>query len=146
MPKGSDVLLERKKWKVDTGKTRREIRIAKKQVARPSHILLFCGRPSKYRTQALTLFAFAIIIYNGRYINRRYGGQNVPGGSRMKYLSVTQTAEKWGISARRVQILCSGNRIPGAVRIGHTWAIPDNAPKPEDARIKSGKYIKPKTR
>ena len=60
----------------------------------------------------------------------------------MKYLSVTQTAEKWGISTRRIQTLCNENRIEGAVRIGHSWAIPEDAPKPTDARIKSGKYIK----
>ena len=60
----------------------------------------------------------------------------------MKYLSVTQTAEKWGISTRRIQILCTGNRIPGAVKIGNQWAIPDSESKPADARIKSGKYIK----
>lgn len=60
----------------------------------------------------------------------------------MKYLSVTQTAEKWGISQRRIQTLCNEERIEGAVRIGHSWAIPDDTPKPADARIKSGKYIK----
>ena len=63
----------------------------------------------------------------------------------MKYLSVTQTAEKRGISTRRIQILCGEGRVPGAVRIGYSWAIPDDAEKPVDARIKSGKYIKPKT-
>ncbi len=60
----------------------------------------------------------------------------------MKYLSVTQTAEKWGISQRRIQTLCNEDRIQGAVRIGHSWAIPEDATKPTDARIKSGKYIK----
>ena len=60
----------------------------------------------------------------------------------MKYLSITQTAEKWGISKRRIQTLCNEERIGGAVRIGHAWAIPEDAPKPTDARIKSGKYIK----
>ena len=60
----------------------------------------------------------------------------------MKYLSVAQTAERWGISPRRIQILCNEKRIPGAVRIGRSWAIPDNELKPADARIKSGKYIK----
>lgn len=63
----------------------------------------------------------------------------------MKYLSVTQTVEKRGISTRRIQILCGEGRVPGAVRIGYSWAIPDDAEKPADARIKSGKYIKPKT-
>ena len=30
----------------------------------------------------------------------------------MKYLSITQTAERWGISTRRIQILCSEGRVP----------------------------------
>lgn len=60
----------------------------------------------------------------------------------MRYLSVPQTAERWGISSRRIQVLCGENRIPGAVKIGNRWAIPDDEPKPADARIKSGKYIK----
>ena len=60
----------------------------------------------------------------------------------MNYLSITQTAEKWGISTRRIQILCNEKRIPGAVRIGYSWAIPEDAEKPADARIKSGKYVK----
>lgn len=60
----------------------------------------------------------------------------------MKYLSVTETAECWGISTRRIQTLCNEDRIPGAIRIERTWAIPDDEPKPADARIKNGKYIK----
>ena len=60
----------------------------------------------------------------------------------MRYLSVAQTAERWGISPRRIQILCNEERIPGAVRTGRSWAIPDDELKPADARIKSGKYIK----
>ena len=60
----------------------------------------------------------------------------------MKYLSVLQTAKRWGISSRRIQVLCGEDRIQGAVKIGNRWAIPDDEPKPADARIKSGKYIK----
>ena len=60
----------------------------------------------------------------------------------MNYLSIRQTAEKWGISARRIQILCSQNRIPGATKIGYAWVVPTDAEKPLDARIKSGKYKK----
>lgn len=62
----------------------------------------------------------------------------------MKYLSSKEAADKWGISERRVQILCNQNRIDGVIRIGSTWGIPDNVEKPKDARIKSGKYIKSK--
>lgn len=60
----------------------------------------------------------------------------------MDYLSIRQTSEKWGISPRRIQVLCAEERIPGAVRIGYSWAIPADAEKPRDARIKSGKYVK----
>lgn len=60
----------------------------------------------------------------------------------MEYLSIRQTAEKRGLSVRRIQVLCAGERIPGAVRIGYSWAIPADAEKPADARIKSGRYIK----
>lgn len=59
----------------------------------------------------------------------------------MEYLSLHQTADKWGISARRVQVLCSSSRIPGAKKLGSFWVIPENAEKPGDARIKSGKYV-----
>lgn len=62
----------------------------------------------------------------------------------MEYLSIRQTAEKWKLSKRRIQILCSENRICGAVKIDSTWAIPSDAQKPLDARIKSGKYRKNK--
>lgn len=62
----------------------------------------------------------------------------------MEYLSIAQTAEKWGLSKRRVQVLCTEGRIPGVMRIGTVWAVPADAKKPTDARIKSGKYIKSK--
>ena len=60
----------------------------------------------------------------------------------MEYLSVRQIAEKWEISRRRVQTLCTEGRIPGAMRIGSYWAIPANVEKPKDERIKNGKYVK----
>jgi len=62
----------------------------------------------------------------------------------MEYLSIKQISEKWGISVRRIQVLCPEGRISGATKIGFYWAIPDDAEKPSDERIKSGKYIKEK--
>lgn len=59
-----------------------------------------------------------------------------------EYMTVRETAEKWGISIRRVNVLCNEGRIDGCVRFGPNWAIPSSAEKPEDKRIKSGKYIK----
>ena len=54
----------------------------------------------------------------------------------LDYISVQQAADQWGISKRRIQKLCEENRIIGAVRFGHAWAIPKNAEKPVDARKK----------
>lgn len=58
------------------------------------------------------------------------------------YLKISEIAEKWGIKQRRINTLCLEGRIPGAVKFGTTWAIPEDAEKPKDARIKTGKYIK----
>lgn len=52
-----------------------------------------------------------------------------------------QVSEKWRLSTRRINVLCSEGRIPGATKIGSYWAIPAEAEKPKDARIKSGKYV-----
>lgn len=60
----------------------------------------------------------------------------------MNYISAAQTAEKWNISKKRVTVLCKEGRIDGAQMAGNTWIIPEDATKPADARIKSGKYIK----
>ncbi|MBE7725019.1 MAG: helix-turn-helix domain-containing protein [Enterocloster citroniae] len=57
----------------------------------------------------------------------------------MEYMSAPQAAEKWGISERRVQILCSQNRIPGVSKIGYMWLIPKDAEKPTDKRKKGEK-------
>lgn len=62
----------------------------------------------------------------------------------MEYLSISQLSKKWGISGRRIQILCTEGRVPGATKIGSYWAIPADAEKPKDERIKSGKYKKNK--
>jgi len=54
----------------------------------------------------------------------------------MNFLSVKQAAKKWGITPRRVQVLCEQGRIDGAQRVGNVWTIPEIAMKPEDARRK----------
>ncbi len=58
----------------------------------------------------------------------------------MKYLSIAQTAERWGISTRRIQILCGEGRVPGVSALASVWGIPEGAEKPADARIKNGQY------
>ncbi|NLL05740.1 MAG: helix-turn-helix domain-containing protein [Clostridiaceae bacterium] len=54
----------------------------------------------------------------------------------MDYMTAKEAAEKWAITPRRVQVLCAQGKIPGAVRFGVTWAIPKDAVKPKDGRIK----------
>lgn len=58
------------------------------------------------------------------------------------YMKIQEAAEKWGISDRRINTLCLQGRIEGAVKFGNTWAIPCDAEKPKDERVKSGRYIK----
>ncbi|MCX7904234.1 MAG: helix-turn-helix domain-containing protein [Caloramator sp.] len=55
----------------------------------------------------------------------------------MDYITVKEASEKWGISKRRVQVLCVQNRIDGAEKLGTVWIIPKYAKKPDDKRKKS---------
>ena len=50
------------------------------------------------------------------------------------YIKVSQAAEKWGISPRRVRILCAEGKIDGVIRNGKLYLIPENAAKPNDGR------------
>ena len=52
----------------------------------------------------------------------------------MEYRSVSQMAEQWGISDRRVRILCQQGKIDGVIRKGRAWLIPIDAEKPIDGR------------
>lgn len=56
------------------------------------------------------------------------------GGINMEFMSAREAADKWGISQRRVAVLCSENRISNATMIGNMWVIPTTAEKPKDAR------------
>jgi hypothetical protein len=46
------------------------------------------------------------------------------------YMTVKETAVKWKITERQVQILCKTNRIQGAIQVSRIWLIPSNALKP----------------
>lgn len=58
------------------------------------------------------------------------------------YMTLKETSEKWGISARRINVLCAEGRIPGAQKMGNMWIVPTDAEHPSDGRVKTGKYIK----
>lgn len=63
------------------------------------------------------------------------------GGTIMEYMSAREAADKWGISQRRVAILCSESRIKDASMLGNMWLIPKGTEKPADAR--SVRYASP---
>lgn len=53
-----------------------------------------------------------------------------------------EMAQKWNISERTVSTFCKSGKIPGAKKQGRIWQIPDDAKRPLDKRISSGKYMK----
>ncbi len=59
------------------------------------------------------------------------------------YITAKQAAEKWGISDRRVRILCSQGKISGAYQQGRAWKIPYDATKPSDERYKNKESLIP---
>ena len=54
----------------------------------------------------------------------------------LEWISAEQAADKWGITARRVQALCKNGQVDGVVRLGRAWLIPKDTPKPPDGRYK----------
>ena len=52
----------------------------------------------------------------------------------MELLTTTEAAKKWGISRRRVSLLCAEGRIEGAILKGKVWLVPADAKKPGDPR------------
>lgn len=51
-----------------------------------------------------------------------------------RYMSVLEASKCWGISTRRIQILCNEHRVQGAVKQSGVWFIPYGAKKPERKR------------
>ena len=62
------------------------------------------------------------------------------------YITLKEAANNWEICERRIRTLCVEGRIEGAEKIGPIWTIPQNAVKPKDNRIKSGKHMKTETK
>jgi Fic family protein len=64
----------------------------------------------------------------------------------LEYIKVSEAAQKWGLSPRRVRVLCAENRIGGVIQKGKLYMIPANAEKPDDARAtKSTKAVLKRT-
>jgi len=54
-------------------------------------------------------------------------------------MTTAEASELWGITMRRVQVLCDKGKVAGAIRMGRTWIIPKGTPKPVDGRTKAAK-------
>ncbi len=53
-----------------------------------------------------------------------------------------EMASIWNVTERTVATFCKTGKIPGAIKVGKSWQIPDDAEKPADGRVSSGKYVR----
>lgn len=59
----------------------------------------------------------------------------------MGYITVKGASEQWNMSVRSIQALCKQGRIEGARKSNNLWQIPEDAQRPADGRLISGKYV-----
>ncbi len=59
----------------------------------------------------------------------------------VEFITIKEVSQQWGISTRRISTLCIEGRVLGAVKQNGTWKVPVGSKKPDDARMKNGKYI-----
>lgn len=57
----------------------------------------------------------------------------------MDYMTLKEASEKWGITPRRINYLCTAGRIPGAMKMATIWLIPKTAQKPMDGQRKESR-------
>ena len=57
------------------------------------------------------------------------------------YMTVNEASAKWGISDRRIRVLCAEGKIPGVIKEGKSWKIPLDTAKPIDGRYKSNESL-----
>jgi hypothetical protein len=79
-------------------------------------------------------------MYN--YRSRTFSERIVVMGIENDLMTTTEAAELWGITMRRVQVLCDLGKVEGAVRMGRTWIIPKGTPRPIDGRTKKAKIMR----
>ena len=64
----------------------------------------------------------------------------------MDYMTLKEAAEKWGVTPRRVNYYCAGERIPGAVKMAGVWLLPTEKPLVRRSRLtgrtKQGRLLK----
>lgn len=57
------------------------------------------------------------------------------------FMTVKEASAKWGISDRRIRVLCAEGKIPGVIKEGKSWKIPFDTAKPVDGRYKSNESL-----
>ncbi|MCR5666482.1 MAG: response regulator [Eubacterium sp.] len=60
-----------------------------------------------------------------------------------EYKSIKEIAQEWDLTVRRVQMLCTSGKLPGAKKVGNLWAIPADVKRPIDKRMANGDQRKP---
>lgn len=58
----------------------------------------------------------------------------------LKYITAVEYADRNGMSRVTVRQQCKRGSIPGAIKQGRDWFVPEDA-KPVDRRITTGEYI-----
>ena len=61
----------------------------------------------------------------------------------MLYISADEAARKWNISVRRVQQMCKSGEIPGAVKEGRSWVLPEDVQQPVRKTLKTSRVLLP---
>jgi len=60
----------------------------------------------------------------------------------MDLMTTREASMKWGISIRRIQVLCDNGKLPTAFKLGGIWVMPKDTQKPIDGRTKAAKKSK----
>ena len=63
-------------------------------------------------------------------------------GLESELMTTAEAARLWGITTRRVQVLCDMGQVKNDVRMSRTWIIRRGTPKPVDGRTKEAKVAK----
>lgn len=86
------------------------------------------------------------LIFRGKYCIIRVNS-NILIAKRLEMIVVKSCKEiaiEWEVPIRTVNDWCKKGKIPGAIKVGRDWQIPNDAVRPADGRVSSGKYVKKK--
>ncbi|MBR1708466.1 MAG: AAA family ATPase [Clostridia bacterium] len=61
-------------------------------------------------------------------------------------INAKDAAIRWGLTDRRITGLCRSGKIPGAIKKGGLWFVPEDAQRPTDGRVRTGAYKKAESR